>query len=185
MRRGAIALLAAAAVAGCGGSDEETPPPRVSPVVSGPLCDALPHGDDPGAPATIAGEPPAVVLTWIPVITTFEAAVRAAGLEDELDGTTILAPSDDAFAKRFSERRLDALLLERHHELRALLERHLVEGELSLADLRDAGEVTTIAGDALAVAPAGAMARLGDRAETVCADYAAATARVHVIDAVL
>lgn len=29
------------------------------------------------------------------------------------------------------------------------------------------------------------MARLGGRATTVCADYAAAGARIHVIDAVL
>jgi hypothetical protein len=32
---------------------------------------------------------------------------------------------------------------------------------------------------------AGAMARLAGRATTVCADYAAAGARIHVIDGVL
>jgi uncharacterized surface protein with fasciclin (FAS1) repeats len=151
--------------------------------VSGPLCERLPSGDDPGAPATLTGEPADVALTWIPVLTTFEAAVRASGVE--LDGTTILAPTDDAFAKAFDRQRLDDLLLKQPAELRALLEAHIVDGERSLADLLDAGELTTRAGDTLEITQAGAMARLGGRATTVCADYAVADARIHVIDAVL
>ena len=43
-----------------------------APVVSGPLCDALPSGDDPGAPESLTGEPADVALQWIPVLTTFE-----------------------------------------------------------------------------------------------------------------
>jgi hypothetical protein len=176
--RWASVLLAVAAV-GCGGSQEEPPPQTVS----GPLCAQLPSGDDPGAPTRLRSEPADVALTWIPVLTTFEAAVRAAGIE--LDDTTILAPTDDAFAKAFDRQRLDDLLLQRPRELRALLEAHIVEGTHSLADLLDAGEVTTIAGDELEVTRAGAMARLGGRAMTVCADYTVANARIHVIDGVL
>jgi hypothetical protein len=129
----ATAVLVALAVAGCGGSDDEAPQPAPTPaaVVQGPLCDLLPSGDDPGAPATLPGEPAGVVLTWIPVITTFEAAVRAARMGPELDGVTILAPTDDAFNRAFS------------------------------------------------------CARLDDRARTVCADYRASNARIHVIDGVL
>jgi uncharacterized surface protein with fasciclin (FAS1) repeats len=156
--------------------------------VSGPLCQALPTGDDPGAPATIVGEPPDVVLTWIPVITTFEAAVRAAKLEPrlrEMDGVTILAPTDEAFEAAFEEQQIDDLLLKRHDELRELLEAHIVAGTHTLADLRDAGEVTTLAGETLKVSPAKAMARFEDEAKTVCADYAAVNARIHVIDGVL
>ena len=175
-----VCVVLAVAVAGCGGSDE--PPPGT---VSGPLCELLPSGDDPGAPAMLTREPADVALTWIPVLTTFEAAVRASGLGDRLDGTTILAPTDDAFAAAFDRQELDELLLERPAELRALLEAHIVDGEHSLADLREAGEVTTLAGDTLEVTRADAMARLGGRATTVCADYAAANARIHVIDGVL
>ncbi len=129
-----------------------------------------------------------VALTWIPVVTTFEAAVRAAGLADDLrsdDGITILAPTDAAFAAAFDRQKLDDLLLSRHGELRALLQAHLIDGRLSLAALRDADSVTTLAGDKLTVAPAGAMARFGDRATTVCADYDVANARIHVVDGVL
>jgi hypothetical protein len=175
MRR-ALALVAIA-LAGCGGGDEEQPP---SGTVSGPLCQALPSGDDPGAPAQLVREPPEVALTWIPVVTTFEAAVRASDIQ--LDGRTMLAPSDDAFAAAYDRQRLDDLLLKRPADL---VEPHVVEGVYSLAELREVGEVTTLAGDTLEVTEAGAMARLGGRATTVCADYAAADARIHVIDGVL
>lgn len=157
--------------------------------VSGPLCQALPTGDDPGAPQSIAGEQADVVLTWIPVATMFEAAVRATGLDRELhtreDPVTILAPTDEAFQEAFDEQTMDDLLLERQEELRELVEAHMFEGSLSLAELREAGELTTLAGPALEIEPAGAMLEFGDRAKTVCADYAAANARIHVVDAVL
>jgi hypothetical protein len=181
------AVLVALAVAGCGGSDDEAPRPAPTPaaVVQGPLCDLLPSGDDPGAPATLAGEPAGVVLTWIPVITTFEAAVRAARMGNELDGVTILAPTDDAFNRAFSRARLDRLLLSRPRALRALLEAHLVTGTLSLAELRRAGRVTTLAGKMIDVTPASKMVRFDGRARTVCADYRASNARIHVIDRVL
>ena len=193
-RRGVVALVVAIAAAGCSGSDdspEQASRTHESPntsMVTGPLCDLLPSGDDPGAPETLTDETADVALTWIPVVTTFEAAVRAAGLADDLrsdDGITILAPTDDAFAAAFDRQKLDDLLLSRHGELRALLQAHLIDGRLSLAALRDAVSVTTLAGDKLTVAPAGAMARFGDRATTVCADYDVANARIHVVDGVL
>jgi uncharacterized surface protein with fasciclin (FAS1) repeats len=187
MLRTGAAVLVAIAVVGCGGSDDEATPSAPTPaaVVHGPLCDLLPSGDDPGAPATLVDEPADVVLTWIPVITTFEAAVRAASMGSELDGVTILAPTDDAFNRAFSRARLDQLLLSRPRELRALLEAHVIGGTLSLADLRSAERVTTHAGETIEVAPADGMARFADRARTVCADYSASNARIHVIDGVL
>jgi uncharacterized surface protein with fasciclin (FAS1) repeats len=129
-----------------------------------------------------------VALQWIPVLTTFEAAVRASGLARYLrraKGVTILAPTDDAFTTAFDRQTLDDLLLSRKRELRAILEAHIAERSLSLAALRKAGRVTTLAGETLTVAPKGAMARFGDRATTVCADYEVANARIHVIDGVI
>jgi uncharacterized surface protein with fasciclin (FAS1) repeats len=194
-RHVAAALVAAIAVAGCSGRSDETPERTAraretpnAPVVTGPLCDLLPSGDDPGAPQTLTDEPADVALQWIPVVTTFEAAVRAAGLAGYLrraDGVTILAPTDDAFAAAFDRQTLDDLLLSRQRELRALLEAHIIDRSLSLAALRNAGRVITLAGDMLAVAPAGKMARFDGRATTVCADYDVANARIHVIDGVL
>jgi uncharacterized surface protein with fasciclin (FAS1) repeats len=191
-----LAAALALGMAGCGGSDDPPPQPpaadaRAAEVieVSGPLCQAMPTGDDPGAPQSIAGEPADVVLTWIPVATMFEAAVRATGLDRELNGrerpVTILAPTDEAFQKAFDEQTMDELLLERQDELRELVEAHMFAGAKSLAELREAGELTTLAGPTVQVEPAGAMVELGHRAKTVCADYAAANARIHVVDAVL
>ena len=86
-RRGVAALVIATATVGSSGCSDDTPEPtartRETPragVVIGPLCDLLPSGDDPGAPALLKDEPADVALTWIPVVTTFEAAVRATGL---------------------------------------------------------------------------------------------------------
>jgi uncharacterized surface protein with fasciclin (FAS1) repeats len=195
LRRVAALVVAIAAVSASGCNDdapersararETTSNARV---VTGPLCDLLPSGDDPGAPASLSDDSADVALQWIPVLTTFEAAVRASGLARYLrraDGVTILAPSDDAFAAAFDRQTLDDLLLSRQRELRALLEAHIVDGSLSLATLRDAGSVTNVAGDTLTVAPKGAMVRFGNRATTVCADYDVANARIHVIDGVL
>jgi Fasciclin domain len=190
----------AAVVAGCGGSDRpaQRPAATVAATVIGPLCDALPSGDDPGAPATLADEPPEVALQWIPVVTTFEAAVRASRMGNELRDVTILAPTDDAFVKAFDRQRLDDVLLSRGRQLRALVEAHVVDGERSLAELLEAGEVTTRAATRLVVTSVDGGMRLeadddgsdgperrGGRARTVCADYAVAGARIHVIDAVL
>ncbi len=172
-------VVAAAALVGCG-DDRPAPEART---VSGPLCDLLPAGDDPGAPATLTGEPAAVALTWIPVATTFEAAVRASGAE--LRDVTVFAPTDDAFAAAYDRQELDEILLSRPRA-RELVEAHVADGALSLAGLLEAGEATTRAGTALPVGEAGdGQARLGDRARTVCADYAVSGARIHVIDGVL
>lgn len=193
-RRTVAALVVAIAATGCSGGDDDAPdraapaPASKPSIVSGPLCDVLPSGDDPGAPETLTDEPADVALTWIPVVTTFEAAVRAAGLADDLrraDGVTILAPTDDAFAAAFDRQTLDDLLLKRQRELRALLEAHIIDGSLSLAALRDARKVTTLAGDTLTVAPVGGMVRFDDRATTVCANYDVANGRIHVIGGVL
>ncbi|MGH2970432.1 MAG: fasciclin domain-containing protein [Solirubrobacteraceae bacterium] len=193
----AAALLVAITAAGCSGSDDGTPERTAgardgtaapAPGVTGPLCDLLPAGTDPGAPASLTGEPADVALQWIPVLTTFEAALRASGLAADLrrmDGVTILAPTDDAFMATFSRETLDELLLSRRRELRALLEAHMIDGARSLAELRDAGSVTTLSGNDFTVTPAATMARFDGRAETVCADYEVSNARIHVVDGVL
>ena len=186
----AAALIATGAISGCAGFRES--PVAVAPSaarhVVGPLCDALPSGTSPGNPAALRTEPAAVALTWIPVLTIFDAATRAAGMTAELndaDGVTILAPTDDAFSARFTEDSIDALLLKRTDELRELLDDHIVDEAMSLEQMRAAGSVTTRGGDTLTVVGAGENVRIDNKAETVCGDYQVANARIHVIDKVL
>ncbi|MEV6812033.1 fasciclin domain-containing protein [Micromonospora sp. NPDC051296] len=187
----AVTLLIA--VTGCtgaddresGGADAATP---VAVTLAGPLCDQLPAGDEPGNPASLVSQPADQALQWIPVLTTFEAAVRATGLAAELTGTkgvTILAPTDDAFAAKFSRTNLDELLLHDTDKLRGLLRDHVVTGSLPVAELVAAGTVTTLAGTSLTVTGTGQSARVDDRADTVCADYQVSNARIHVINHVL
>ncbi|MBF9128683.1 fasciclin domain-containing protein [Plantactinospora sp. S1510] len=161
---------------------------RPAAAVTGPLCSALPSGTDPGNPASLTDEPGDVALRWIPVLTRFEAAVRAADLSAELrdpNGVTILAPTDDAFAKKFSEDNLDDLMIKQKNELRTLLRAHLVAGSYSLADLVAKGRVTTLDGTSVTITRADPMARIGDHTETVCADYQVAGGRIHLLNGVL
>lgn len=156
--------------------------------VSGPLCDVLPTGTDPGNPGSLAKEPVDVALQWIPVLTTFESALRASGLAPELrdmDGLTILAPTDDAFGGKFSEDTLDKLFIERKDDLRELLRAHIVDGARPLTELVAAGTVTTLDGTSVEVTAAGPMARVAGQADTLCADYRATNARIHIINRVL
>ena len=143
----AVALVVVALVAAVvlyivrRGSDSE-PENTATDELHGPLCDALPAGDDPGGPEQLAGLDAAVALTWIPVLTIFEAGTRAAGLTTELadaDGLTILAPSDDAFLLALGQETLDDLIIFRNAELRQLLESHLVDESLTLRDLAAVG----------------------------------------------
>ncbi|HEV7707172.1 MAG TPA: fasciclin domain-containing protein [Asanoa sp.] len=186
-RRTALALTAAAALlvtAGCTGSAEG----KAEAGVQGPLCDALPSGTDPGNPTALATEPVDSALSWITVLTTFEGAMRASDLLPELKGKpgiTVLAPSDDAFAAKFSGENLDELMIKDKDTLRTLLRAHIVDRSLSLRDLLDAGSVTTLDGSTVQVTAADSMARIGTDAQTVCADYRIANGRIHVINHVL
>jgi hypothetical protein len=195
-RRGAIGgvLALAVAVGGCFGGDDDAAP-AAAPLeraassvrgVTGPLCDALPTGSQPGAPRKLRRESADIALQWIPVVTTFEAAIRAAGVDiARRDDITILAPTDDAFTATITQETIDELIVSRKDELRTLLEAHILEGAHSLADLRAADTLTTGGGEEVEVEPAGAMARIADRGQTVCADYVTANAMIHVIDGVL
>lgn len=187
----------AVVIGGCFGGDDDAPPQAAPPLertakavngVTGSLCAQLPAGNDPGAPSRLRRMRADVALQWIPVVTTFESAVRAAGMASELGAAgdiTVLAPTDDAFLAALTQETLDELYISRRRELRALLEAHIIDGAFSLADLRDAETVTTRAGEDVEVTSSETAARLDERAETVCADYVTANAVIHVIDGVL
>jgi hypothetical protein len=184
----AIALVAVVVVCIVSSRFESEPADSAIADLQGPLCDALPAGDDPGGPEAIAGLDAAVALTWIPVLTIFEAGTRASGLTTELvdsDGLTILAPSDDALLLALGQDTLDDLIIFRANDLRQMLESHIVDESLSVRDLVAAGEVTTRSGVTVPVLVADEEVRLGERATIVCGGYRVANGMIHVIDAVL
>ncbi|MFG3643930.1 fasciclin domain-containing protein [Micromonospora sp. NPDC047762] len=187
VRRTLGLLLPTLLLAACTGSPA-APRANTAPQPTGPLCAALPTGTDPGNPSFLAGQPVEAALRWIPTLTTFEAALRTSGVLTDLpagDGVTLLAPSDDAFAATFSEDNWDDLMTHHTDQLRTLLKAHLITGNHPIADLTTAGTATTLDGVTVTVTRTGPTARLGDRADTVCADYQATNARIHIINAVL
>ncbi|MFI6240017.1 fasciclin domain-containing protein [Micromonospora sp. NPDC050795] len=192
VRRTLGLLLPTLLLAACTGSpaapNADAAPASTAPQPTGPLCAALPTGTDPGNPSFLAGQPVEAALRWIPTLTTFEAALRTSGVLTDLpagDGVTLLAPSDDAFAATFSEDNWDDLMTHHTDQLRTLLKAHLITGNHPIADLTTAGTATTLDGVTVTVTSTGPTARLGDRADTVCADYQATNARIHIINAVL
>ncbi|MCG5436638.1 fasciclin domain-containing protein [Micromonospora foliorum] len=185
VRRALGPLLPALLLAACTGSPA-APHTTAAPQVTGELCAALPTGTEPGNPSFLAGQPVDQALRWIPTLTTFEAALRTSGVLTDLPaGVTVLAPSDDAFAATFSEDNWDDLMTRHTDQLRTLLKAHLITGTHPIADLTTAGTATTLDGVTITVTRTGDTARIGDRADTVCADYQATNARIHIINAVL
>ena len=167
-------------------SEEDTAPGASS--LIGPICDLLPSGEEPGNPKEIAALPVDEVLSWIPVATYFEAAVRASGLTAELadrQGITVLVPTDDAWTEKFSEQTSDDLLLFRDDDVTDLVRAHVIDAELDMETLQSLDSVTTLDGSSIRLAEDGSMVAIADTAHTVCGDYRAANARVHIIDGVL
>jgi uncharacterized surface protein with fasciclin (FAS1) repeats len=118
-------------------------------------------------------------------LTTFVAAVEAAGLTELLTGEgpfTVFAPSDDAFDAFLAETGSDqATLLWDTETLATLVSRHVVEGEVSLAE---SGCPTTLAGTELAITVDGDNATVGE-ATIVAADVVASNGVIHIVDHVL
>lgn len=96
---------------------------------------------------------------------TFAKAVDAAGLTNLLEGSenvTVLAPTNEAFAK-LPAGKLDSLLApENKAELEALLKRHVVSGNLDQYELKRQRELETVGGDTLAVKLVGGSLRIAD-----------------------
>lgn len=80
---------------------------------------------------------------------TLAKALKAAGLTETLEGTgpfTLFAPTDEAFAQLPSGTLDDLLKPENKATLRGILQLHVVQGNLHVADLRKLKETTTVNG---------------------------------------
>jgi uncharacterized surface protein with fasciclin (FAS1) repeats len=152
------------------------------------LCPFLPTGTDPGSPLDLADETADSAIDKIPVLSVFAAAMHASGFDAELrkaNGLTILAPTDDAFAADIPEDELEKLLIQRHGDLKNLLETHVVGKQRPLGTLVDAGRARALSGDVVSFAGTGGAVRVSDDANVICSDLLAENATVHIIDSVL
>ena len=120
--------------------------------------------------------------------TTLVAAVKAGGLVETLSGKgpfTILAPTDEAFAK-LPAGTLEMLLKpENKKQLVDILSYHVVPGVAAYSDsVAKMTEVPTVLGSPVAVKVVDGKVMLNG-ANVVAADVEASTGVIHVIDAVL
>jgi uncharacterized surface protein with fasciclin (FAS1) repeats len=117
--------------------------------------------------------------------TSFVKAIEEADMASLLTGTTpvtVLAPTDEAFAKVPRER-LDAAMANKD-QLSAILKNHIIEGErITIAQLRTQQMLKTAAGHELPIRVEGETPAIGDA--KVTREIEAANGVIHVVDAVL
>ena len=116
---------------------------------------------------------------------TLVAAVQAANLVDVLKRPgplTVLAPTDEAFAK-IPKADLDALMKDKV-KLAAVLQYHVLAGNVSSADLKMMKDFGTVQGKRIQISSAGATLKINN-ATIVKADISASNGVIHVIDTVL
>jgi uncharacterized surface protein with fasciclin (FAS1) repeats len=128
----------------------------------------------------------AQVVKSTPEFSTLSRALEAAGLEAALgsDEVTLLAPTDEAFARLPAGALDDLLKPENRDKLVALLKHHVVAGKLERDDMKKRRSLTSLDGRAIAVRlERGNLmvgeARVGNR------ERVAANGRVFAIDSVL
>lgn len=118
---------------------------------------------------------------------TLHTAIVNAGLADTLadaDNTfTVFAPTDDAFAA-LPAGLVDALLADPEGALTQILLYHVVNGELSSADVLATDSLTTLQGGDLAVSLKDGEPYVND-SKIIITDIQAKNGVIHVIDAVL
>jgi uncharacterized surface protein with fasciclin (FAS1) repeats len=116
---------------------------------------------------------------------TLVAAVQAADLVEVLKRPgplTVLAPTDEAFA-RIPKADLDALMKDKA-KLSAVLQYHVLTGNVSAADLKMMKDFGTAQGQRIQISSAGGTLKINN-ATVVKPDVPAANGVIHVIDTVL
>jgi transforming growth factor-beta-induced protein len=120
---------------------------------------------------------------------TLLAAVKAAGLEKDLvtlgrQPLTILAPTDEAFAKLPAGTVESLLKPENKATLRRILLNHIIRGSVDSTAVSKLTSARTLAGTRLPVKAADGKVMIGD-ATVTAADVIARNGIIHVIDTVL
>lgn len=190
----ALALTLTMGLSACGSNDTSTtsankPADSMSQPASadggtfGPGCKLIPAAGA-GSFNGMATAPVASAASANPLLKTLVAAVTKAGLVDTLnsaDALTVLAPTDDAFAK-IPKADLDKVLANKK-ELTTLLTHHVIAGKLTPKEL--VGTHKTLAGDNVTISGSGDALEVAGYAKVLCGNIQTANATVYVIDSVL
>lgn len=123
-----------------------------------------------------------------PQFSTLAKAIQAAGLVDTLRGAgpyTVFAPTDEAFNK-LPKGKLDELMKpENKEKLAALLQYHVVSGQVNAADVAALKTAKTVGGKNIKISAKNAEVKLNNSATVVSTDIQCSNGVIHVIDTVL
>jgi uncharacterized surface protein with fasciclin (FAS1) repeats len=166
-----IGSFALATLAACGGAPK----------------DEAPATDEATASAEAASAPDIIdVAAAAGSFNTLAAALTAAGLVETLQGPgpfTVLAPTDEAFAK-IPEADLQALLADKD-ALTKVLTYHVIAGNVPSSEIVNLTEATTVEGRKVSIAVVDGKVVINGTSTVVTPDVAASNGVIHVIDAVL
>ena len=174
-------------------------------IVIGLMLSATACGSDKAATPATTAAPAAAATTAAPAMAaktadivdtavatgsfkTLAKALTAAGLVDTLKGPgpfTVLAPTDDAFAKLPAGTLDDLLKPENKAKLAAILTYHVVSGKVAAADVVKLKSAKTVNGKDVTIAVTGADVMLNGTTKVTKTDIAASNGIIHVIDSVL
>ncbi len=121
------------------------------------------------------------------IFNTLVAAVKAAGLADTLKGEgpfTVLAPTDEAFAKLPKGTVENLLKPENKAMLVKILKYHVISGNVKAADVVKLKSAKTVEGQSVKIKVNGGAVMI-DKANVVKTDIVASNGVIHVIDSVL
>jgi uncharacterized surface protein with fasciclin (FAS1) repeats len=159
--------------------------PSDSSAVSDTVADTSPSTD---ATTTVPSKTLLEDVTSTANLTTFLAAVKAAGLDTELSGPgpfTVFAPTDAAFAKLPAD--VLTTVLANKDLLVRILHHHMIDGSINVEDLKD-GPLTAKDGTTITVALAtagGTDVTLNGNVRPVTTDVVAGNGVLHTIDTVM
>ncbi len=173
MIRRTAGALSIAFLAACGGEKPEAAPQLDSATAVAPA--------DAAAPKDII-ETAAAAGTF----NTLATALTAAGLVETLKGAgpfTVLAPTDEAFAK-IPAKDLEALLADKE-ALTKVLTYHVIAGNVPASSVTTMTEATSLEGSTIAIKVVDGKVMLNDASEVTATDIAASNGVIHVINTVL
>ena len=174
MIRRTVAALSIAMLAACSGEKSDEAMSAADSVAAAPLADA-PVPKDIVETAIAAG-----------TFNTLAKALTAAGLVETLKGTgpfTVLAPTDEAFAK-IPAKDLDALLADKA-ALTKVLMYHVIAGNVPASTVTTLAEATSLEGSMIAIKVVDGKVVLNGASEVTAPDIAASNGVIHVINTVL
>lgn len=173
MLRTAVGVLSIALLAACAGEKTEATP-AVDSVAAAPAMEA-PAPKDIIETAVAAG-----------TFNTLATALTAAGLIETLKGAgpfTVLAPTDEAFAK-IPAKDLEALLADKA-ALTKVLTYHVIAGNVPAATVTTLTEAVSLEGSKITIKVVDGKVMLNDASEVTATDVAASNGVIHVINTVL